>query len=38
MDTSMSKMNKKDLYEHAKQLKADLTTAQFFINTLEEEK
>tara|TARA_R110000737_G_scaffold202835_2_gene221990 strand:+ start:85 stop:762 length:678 start_codon:yes stop_codon:yes gene_type:complete len=33
----MSKMNKKDLYTHAKELKADLETQIFFNNTLEEE-
>ena len=34
---SMSKMNKKDLYTHAKELKSDLETQIFFNNTLEEE-
>lgn len=35
--TSISKMNKKDLYLHAKLLKEQLSTSEWFNNTLEEE-
>ena len=37
MNTSISKLNKQALYTHVKLLKEQLSTSEWFNNTLEEE-